>query len=103
MSLPGADSVGVWTLSVTRWPYACAMEPGIAEVLGPAPQPTRIIRTLWRMQGPSRIIAARVERHPFGRELVVVFEGPGRDDVLETRYERYRHLGVYEESGAVRS
>jgi hypothetical protein len=64
------------------------MEPGIAEVLGPAPQPTRIIRTLWRMQGPSRIIAARVERHPFGRELVVVFEGRGRDDVLETRYER---------------
>ena len=32
--------------------------------------------------------AARVERHPFGRELVIAFEGPGRDDVLETRYER---------------
>jgi acetyl-CoA carboxylase carboxyl transferase subunit alpha len=26
-----------------------------------------------------------------------------RDRLLETRYERFRHLGVYEESGAVRS
>ncbi|HUR56654.1 MAG TPA: acetyl-CoA carboxylase carboxyl transferase subunit alpha, partial [Opitutaceae bacterium] len=25
------------------------------------------------------------------------------EKLLETRYERYRHLGVYEESGAVRS
>jgi hypothetical protein len=64
------------------------MEPGIAEIIGPAPLQARIIRTLWRMQGPSRIIAARIERHPFGRELVIAFEGAGSDDVLETRYER---------------
>jgi len=25
------------------------------------------------------------------------------DKLLDTRYERYRHLGVYEEAGAVRS
>lgn len=38
------------------------------------------------MQGPSRIIVARNERHPFGRELVIAFEDG--DDVLETRFER---------------
>jgi hypothetical protein len=65
------------------------MEPGIADVLGPRrPEPT-IVRTLWRMQGPSRIIAARIERHPFGRELVIAFEGPC-DDVIETRFERVK-------------
>ena len=64
------------------------MEHGIAELLGPrAPEP-RVVRTLWRMQGPSRIIVARLERHLFGRELVIAFEGSGEDDVLETRFER---------------
>jgi len=42
------------------------------------------------MQGPSRIIAARIERHPFGRELVIVFEGGVEDDVIETRFERVK-------------
>ena len=44
---------------------------------------------LWRMQGPSRIIAARIERHPFGRELVVAFESKA-EDVIETRFERVK-------------
>ena len=47
----------------------------------------RTICVLWRLQGPSRIIAARIERHPFGRELIIAFEG-ARDDMLETRFER---------------
>jgi hypothetical protein len=64
------------------------MEPGIAEILGARPPKLRIVRTLWRMQGPSRIIAARIERHPFGRELVIAFEGNAEEDVLETRFER---------------
>ena len=63
------------------------MEQGIAEILGPRPPQPRIVRTLWRMQGPSRIIAARIERHPFGRELVIVFDGQV-EDVIETRFER---------------
>jgi hypothetical protein len=63
------------------------MEQGIAEILGPRPPQPRIVRTLWRMQGPARIIAARIERHPFGRELVILFEG-NAEDVIETRFER---------------
>jgi hypothetical protein len=38
------------------------------------------------MQGPSRVMVARIERHPFGRELIVAFEHG--DDILETRFER---------------
>jgi hypothetical protein len=64
------------------------MEQGIAEILGSRPPQPRIVRTLWRMQGPSRIIAARIERHPFGRELVIAFEAGVEDDVIETRFER---------------
>ena len=40
------------------------------------------------MQGPSRVIVARIERHPAGRELIVAFGGVD-DDVLETRFERF--------------
>jgi len=52
-----------------------------------AAPPAHLIRTLWRLQGPSRIIVAAVHRHPAGRELIVRFES-GQDDVLETRFER---------------
>src|SRR3954447_18439204 len=63
------------------------MEPGIAEILGQREPEPKIVCVLWRMQGPSRIIAARIERHPFGRELVIAFEGVA-EDVIETRFER---------------
>jgi hypothetical protein len=63
-----------------------AMEPGIAEVRGPREPEPKIACVLWRMQGPSRVIVARIERHPFGRELVIAFEDG--DDVIETRLER---------------
>src|SRR5205085_12568634 len=65
------------------------MEPGIADLLGPRPPAPRIVRVLWRMQGPSRAIVARIERHPFGRELVIAFDA--NDDprnVIETWFER---------------
>jgi hypothetical protein len=65
------------------------VEPGIADLLGPRLAAPRIVRVLWRMQGPSRVIVARLERHPCGRELVVAFEGT--DDarnVIETSFER---------------
>src|SRR5215217_4337315 len=75
------------TSAVTGRRYVGRMEQGIAEILGSRPPQPRIVRTLWRMQGPSRIIAARIERHPFGRELVIVFEG-NAEDVIETRFER---------------
>jgi hypothetical protein len=66
--------------------YADRMEPGIAELLGPREPKPKIVRVLWRMQGPTRVIVARIERHPFGRELVIAFEDG--DDVIETRLER---------------
>jgi hypothetical protein len=64
------------------------MEPGLAEILPPLPAQPKILRTLWRMQGPSRLIVAEIHRHPVGRELVVSF-GRNGDDVLETRFERF--------------
>jgi hypothetical protein len=39
------------------------------------------------MQGPSKVIAARIDRHPAGRELIVSFEGI-EDGMIETRFER---------------
>ena len=62
------------------------MKPDIAEVLGPRPKPPKIIRVLWRMQGPTRAIVARIERHPFGRELAMAFADG--DDVIQSRSER---------------
>jgi len=49
------------------------MEPSIAEILGPRPKPPKIIRVLWRMQGPSRVIVSRIERRLYP-ELVTVIE-----------------------------
>jgi hypothetical protein len=59
------------------------------------PEP-QVIRVLWRMQGPSKIMVARIERHPFGRELIVAFEDG--DDVIETRFERV-NFSVLEQRG----
>jgi hypothetical protein len=56
------------------------------DIFTPRPTPPKIVRVLWRMQGPSRVMVARIERHPFGRELIVAFEHG--DDNLETRFER---------------
>ena len=59
----------------------------LADRLAPRQPEPVVIRTLWRMQGPARIVAAELRRHPAGRELVVFFEGAA-DDILETRFER---------------
>ena len=59
----------------------------LADRLAPRQPEPIVIRTLWRMQGPARIVAAELRRHPAGRELVVFFEGAA-DDILETRFER---------------
>jgi hypothetical protein len=59
----------------------------LADRLAPRQPEPAVIRTLWRMQGPARIVAAELRRHPAGRELVVFFEGVA-DDILETRFER---------------
>jgi hypothetical protein len=64
------------------------MEPGLADILPPVPREPKLLRTCWRMQGPSRVIVARIERHPVGRELIVAFDGV-EDDVIETRFERF--------------
>jgi hypothetical protein len=63
------------------------MAAGIADILGSRPPEPRVVVTRWRMQGPSRVLIARIERHPFGRELVIAFDGAG-GDVIETRFER---------------
>ena len=56
------------------------------------------------MQGPSRVIVARIERHPFGRELIVAFEGP--DDVrnvIETCFERVNFHALQQRADELRS
>jgi hypothetical protein len=75
-------------------------EPGIAELLGPRPPEPKILRVLWRMHGPSRVIVARIERHPFGRELVIAFEDG--DDVIETRLERSGTAALEQRAADVR-
>jgi hypothetical protein len=62
------------------------MEPSLADRLGTRPAEPAILRIVWRMRGPSRIMVARIERHAFGRELIVAFEDG--DEVIETRFER---------------
>ena len=84
---PPHASESVVTRAVMAACYRGGMQPGLAETLGPRHPEPKTVRTLWRMQGPSRIIAARIERHPFGRELVIAFEGVA-EDVIETRFER---------------
>jgi hypothetical protein len=64
------------------------MEPGIADILPRLPLKPRVLRVLWRLQGPSRVIVARIERHPAGLELIIAFDGR-EDDVIETRFERF--------------
>lgn len=63
------------------------MEPGLSDLLPPVPPEPTILRVCWRMQGPSKVIVARIERHPVGRELIVAFEGV-EGDVIETRFAR---------------
>src|SRR5205814_85261 len=59
------------------------------EEIPPAqPTSTEQSRMLWRVQGPSRIIAAALYRHPAGTELRVYFEPEHADDVIESRVER---------------
>jgi hypothetical protein len=77
-------------------------DPGIAEFLGPRPPEPRIIRVLWRLQGPTRAVVARIERHPYGRELVIAFEGAG-DDVIETRLERTGTAALEQRAEEVRA
>ena len=66
------------------------------------PAPPTLIRGLWRMQGPSRVVAAALHRHPAGRELIVYFEGDG-DDVLETRVERVDFAALERRAGELRN
>jgi hypothetical protein len=77
------------------------MEPSLADILGRRPPEPKIVRTLWRMQGPTRIMAARIERHPFGRELIVTFEG-GVEDVIETRFERIHESALEQRAEELR-
>jgi len=56
------------------------------------------------MQGPSRVIVARLERHPFGRELVIAFDG--RDDgrnVIETCFERVNFVALQQRADDLRA
>jgi hypothetical protein len=59
---------------------------------------------LWRMQGPSRVVVARIERHPFGRELVIAFDGA--DDarnVIETHFERVNIFALQQRADDLRA
>jgi len=58
-------------------------QPDLFEIFKAPPKPPKIVRILWRMQGPSRMMVARIERHPYGQELVIAFEDG--DEIIETR------------------
>jgi hypothetical protein len=77
------------------------MEPGIADLLPPLPLKPRVLRVLWRMQGPSRVIVARIERHPAGLELIIAFDA-SEDDVIETRFERFECAPLERRAEALR-
>ena len=76
------------------------MEPGIADILGKREPEAKVVRVIWRMQGPSRIISAKIVRHPFGRELVIAFDGD--EDVIETRFERTGTAALEQRADALR-
>jgi hypothetical protein len=40
------------------------------------PKPVTLLRTLWRMQGPRRIVTAALYKHPAGTELPPSSSGP---------------------------
>ena len=63
-----------------------ADQPDLFEIFKAPPKLPKIVRNLWRMQGPSRVMLARIERHPYGQELVIAFENG--EDLIETRLER---------------
>ena len=74
----------------------------LADRLAPRQPEPIVIRTLWRMQGPARIVTAELRRHPAGRELVVFFEGAA-DDILETRFERLNFAVLERRAGALQA
>ena len=55
---------------------------------------------LWRMRGPTKVVAAGLYTHPGGTELRVYFEPEDGNDVLETRVERF-DVGLLEQRAEV--
>src|SRR5687767_11458519 len=58
-------------------------------------------RVLWRMQGPSRIVAATIRAHQVGHELVVFFEDD-ENDIIETQLDTSDVHGLEERATALR-
>jgi len=52
------------------------------------------------MQGASRVIVARMERHPYGLELVIAFEDG--DDVIQTRLDRSATAALEQRAAEIR-
>jgi hypothetical protein len=46
-----------------------------------------LVRVLWRMRGPKRMVTAALHRHPAGTELRVYFEPESAGDLLESQVE----------------
>lgn len=44
---------------------------------------------LWRMQGPTHVVAAAIYKRPVGRELRVFFEPEEQGDVLQAEVARF--------------
>jgi hypothetical protein len=70
----------------------------------PAQEPRRShqLRLLWRMQGPSRVVAAALYEHPAGTELRVYFEPEERDDLLHSQVHRFDVGPLEERANALR-
>jgi hypothetical protein len=77
------------------------MSVGFRDPQPPSP-PSRIrLRVLWRLQGPTKVVAAALYRHPARTELLIYFEPENAADVLETRFCRFdvRELEERAEAG----
>lgn len=66
----------------------------------PPPQHPELVRILWRMQGPRKIVVAALYRHVAGTELRVYLEPESANDLLHSQVERL-DIGVLENRATV--
>jgi len=72
-------------------------QPDLVEMFKAPPPPLKIVPVLWKMQGPARLLIARIERHPYRQEPVIAF-----DEIIETRLDRSGTAGLEQRAPDVR-
>ena len=66
------------------------------------PHSPHLLRVLWRLQGPTKVVAAALYRHPAGTELVIYFEPESAEDSLKTRFSRFDVRELQERAQALK-